>query len=311
MSETLEFLNSLNWFLEPFSKIIIFFFTTKLGIVSLIIFLFLYTALAFYDELIPRKLAYKSIGSYGVNQVPFLEKLYIFGKVVSNTFFKIISNVPNLLFVALFLILIVGFSSGISTIDDFVKNQERIKELKSVVKQLDKKYKVAEIKVTGYNLTTNKTDLEIKFYDYAKQGFANKKQNISIKGNDIYFDAIVLNFEYSEISTGSTKNIVLPYRIFSEKVPQGEGIELNLKDENGIPLIFKRDEKEIYGMEAEKFTKHTKELMSYITDDKKAKLAGIRSVYGNAVHKRLRKGEKITIWVEQTGGLVIKKATIF
>ena len=311
MSETLEFLNSLNWFLEPFSKIIIFFFTTKLGIISLLIILLLHLALAFYDELIPRKLAYKSIGSYGVNRVPFLEKLYILGKVISNTFFKILSNVPNLLFVALFLVLVIGLSSGISTLDDFVKNQEKIKELKSIVKQLDKRYKVAEIEVVDYNFVTNKTDLKIKFYDYAKQGYSSNNQNISIEGNDIYFDAIVLNFEYSEISAGTVKNIVLPYRVFSNKVPQGKGIELNLKDKNGIPLIFKRDEKEIYGMEVEKFAKHTKEIMSYITDDKKAKLAGIRSVYGNAVHKRLRKGEKITIWVEQTGGLVIKKASIF
>ena len=115
----------------------------------------------------------------------------------------------------------------------------------------------------------------------------------------------------SEISTGTSKNIVLPYRIFSEKMPQEEGISLNLKDENGIPLIFKRGENEIYGMEVEKYTKHIQEIMSYITDEKKAKMAGIRSVYGNAVHKKVRKGETFTIWVEQTGGLVIKKAAQF
>ncbi len=311
MTETLEFLNRLNWFLDPFSNVIIFFFTTTVGISSLLIFLLLYIALAFYDELVPRKLAYKSIGSYGVNRVPFLEKLYIFIKVIANTFFRVISNVPNLLFVSIFLILIVSLSSGISTIDEFVKNQQRIKELKSIVKQLDKRYKVAEIKVNDYDFQNDKTNLEIKFYDYAKQGFSNKKQTISIEGNDIYFDAIVLNFEYSEISTGKAKNIVLPYKVFSNKVSQNDGIELNLKDENGIPLIFKRNENEIYGMEVEKFEKRTKEIMTYITDNKKAKLAGIRSVYGNAVHKRLRKGETIIIWVEQTGGLVIKKAAIF
>ena len=252
-----------------------------------------------------------AVGSYGRGKVPILEKLYFLGKVSSNTFFKIISNVPTLLFVVIFLLFIVGFSSGIQTMGDFVKNQERIRELKSIVKQLDKRYKVAEIEVTNYNLVTDKTDLKIKFYDYAKSGYSNKNQNISIEGSDIYFDAVVLNFEYSEISTGTAKNIVLPYRIFSEKVPQGEGISLNLKDENGIPFIFKRDTSDIYGMEAEKYTKHVQEIMSYITDEKKAKLAGIRSVYGNAVHKKVRKGEKITIWVEQTGGLVIKKAAQF
>ncbi|MBN1253327.1 MAG: hypothetical protein JXR51_10420 [Bacteroidales bacterium] len=311
MTETLEFLNSLNWFLQPFSKLIIFFFTTKFGIISLLTFLLLFIGFNAHNELKTRKLAYLAIGSYGGGNTPFLERLYIIGKVISNTFFKIISNVPTLLFVVIFLIFVVGLSSGIQTMDDFVKNQEKIKELKSIVKQLNQRYKVAEIKVLNYNLISNKTDLEIKFYDYAKQGYSNENQDISIQGNDIYFDAVILNFEYSEISSGTTKNIVLPYRIFSEKVPQENGISLNLKDENGIPLIFKRNENEIYGMESEKYKSGIKEIMSYLTDDKKAKMAGIRSIYGNAVHKTMRKGETYTIWIEQTGGLVIKNAAQF
>ena len=94
-------------------------------------------------------------------------------------------------------------------------------------------------------------------------------------------------------------------------MPQENGISLNLRDKNGIPLIFKRQDKDIYGMDVGKYTQRVQEIMSYITDEKKARLAGIRSVYGNAVHKRVRKGEKLTIWVEQTGGLVLKKAAQF
>ena len=209
------------------------------------------------------------------------------------------------------MIFTVGISNGIETMDQFVQNQEKIRELKSLLKQLDQRYKVAEIEVENYDLVTDKTTLSLKFYDYASQGFSNDIQQISIEGNDIYFDAIVLNFEYSEIASGQTTNIVLPYRLFSNKVPQEKGISLNLKDKNGIPLVFKRQDKDIYGMEAEKYTEHVQEIMSYITDEKKARKAGIRSVYGNAVHKRVRKDEKLTIWVEQTGGLVIKKAAQF
>ena len=312
MQETLEFLNKMNWFLKPFSELILFFFTTKLGFISLIILLILFILFILYNEVKTRRLAYMAIGSYGGSgKVPILEKVYIIGKVLASVFIKIISNVPIVLAVVIFLIFVVGLSSGIETMDQFVQNQEKIRELKSLLKQLDQRYKVAEIEIDEYDVYTDKTTLNLKFYDYAKQGFSNDIQKISIEGNDIYFDAVVLNFEYSEISSGQSTNIVLPYRLFSNKVPQEKGISLNLQDENGIPLIFKRNDKEIYGMESGKYTKRVQEIMSYITDEQKARKAGIRSVFGNAVHKKVRKGDRLTVWVEQTGGLVIKKAAQF
>jgi hypothetical protein len=194
---------------------------------------------------------------------------------------------------------------------EYVENQEKIKELRSVLKQLDQRYKVAEIEVIHYSYLSVESHLKIRFFDYAKQGFVNQDQELKIKGNDIYFDAVVLNFDYSEIASGNKINLVIPYRIFSEDVPQEDGIRLSLTDENGVPLIYKRDEDDIYGMPHDKYNQRIKEIMEYITDKDKAKLAGIRSVYGNAVHKKVRKGDVFTIWVEQTGGLVIKKARDF
>ena len=42
-------------------------------------------------------------------------------------------------------------------------------------------------------------------------------------------------------------------------------------------------------------------------DERSARLTGIvRSVYGSAVHRRVVPGERFSIWIEQSGGLVIK-----
>jgi len=312
MDQTLDFLNKMNWFLKPFANLIIFFFTTKVGIISLIVLFVLYILFVVNFEIKTRSLAYRAIGSIGGGgRVPFSERIFIAGRVLANLFLKIISNVPIVLSVVIFLIFVVGMSKGIETMDTYVKNQEKIRELKSILKQLDQRYKVAEIDILDYNPMTDQTKMRVSFYDYAQQGFSDKPQDIEIQGNDIYFDAVVLNFEYSEIASGNTQNIVLPYRVFSNKVPQSKGVRLNIQDENGMPLIFKRKESDIYAVEPDKYTERVKEIMSYITDKKKARAAGIRSVYGNAVHKRVRKGDKIVIWVEQTGGLVIKKAVMF
>ena len=312
MDQTLDFLNKMNWFLKPFANLIIFFFTTKVGIISLIILFLIYVLFVLNYEIKTRNLAYRAIGSIGGGgRIPLFEKIFIAGRVITNIFLKILSNVPVVLSVVIFLIFVVGMSKGIETMDTYVKNQEKIKELKSILKQLDRRYKVAEIDILDYNPLTEQTKMRIEFYDYAQQGFSNQTQDIEIQGNDIYFDAVVLNFEYSEIASGSAKNIVLPYRVFSNKVPQSKGIPLKITDKNGVPLIFKRKESDVYTVAPDKYEKRVQEIMSYITDKNKARAAGVRSIYGNAVHKTVRKGDKLVIWVEQTGGLVIKKAVMF
>ncbi len=310
MNETLEFLEQLNWFLEPIADLVLYLFTTSTGFILLLLILILTIIFSVYNALKERKLAYMAAKSYS-SRIPLLEKLYITGNVVSKIAIKVISNVPVFLMVFLFLFMLVGFSRGISGLNEYVANQEKIKELKSIVKQLDKRYKVAEIKVINYSYITNESQLEIRFFDYAKQGFVNDNQEVTIKGNDIYFDAVVLNFDYSEIAEGNKINLALPYRIFSEEVPQEEGIRLSLTDENGVPLVYKRTEDEVYGMAHEKYDERVKEIMQYITDKDKAREAGIRSIYGNAVHKKVKKGETIAVWVEQTGGLVIKNVKDF
>jgi len=310
MNETLEFLEKLNWFLEPIANLVLFLFTTSAGFILLLLILILTTLFSIYNALKQRKLAYMAAKSYS-SRIPFFEKLYIVGNVISKITLRIISNLPIFLMVFVFLFLVVGLSRGITGMNEYVENQQKIKELKSILKQLDQRYKVAEIEVVNYSYINDESQLKIRFFDYAKQGFINDDQELTIKGNDIYFDAVVLNFDYSEIATGNKINLVLPYRIFSEDVPQEEGIRLSLADENGIPLIYKRNEDEVYGMAHDRYNKRVEEIMEYITDKDKAREAGIRSVYGNAVHKKVRKGETISIWVEQTGGLVIKKVKDF
>ncbi len=311
MSETLEFLNKLNWILKPISSLVVFLFTTSTGLIILSASFLIIIGLSAYNALKERSLAYIAAKQDGLAKVPFIDKIYLVGRTIGKISLRILSNLPIFLAVFIFLLMIVGLSKGIDSMDEFVQNQRKIKELQSLIKQLDQRYKVAEIEAVEYNSFTDESNLLIKFYDYANQGYSNINQSFIIKGNDIYFDAIVLNFEYSEIASGNTKNLVLPYRVFSNKVPQEQGIPLNLSDENGIPLIFKRNEIDIYGMEQTKYTENIKVIMSYITDKEKARLAGIRSVYGNAVHKTVRKGDVLSIWVEQTGGLVIKEVKDF
>ena len=237
------------------------------------------------------------------------EKASIFFIETIKLLSRIISNLPVLLCVLVMFLLIVGTSGLFKEFDTYMENEKQIREMRTVLKHLEGRYKVADIKVIDQD--SFETKIRISFYDYADIGTSYATQEVTIKGKDIYFDSIILNFDYSEISQGKAVNIAIPYRIFSDEVSQAEGIELELKDENGIPLLFKRSGEEIYGINEDNYNKRLKEILLFLSDKKAAREAGVRSVYGNAVHKKVYRGETVSIWIEQTGGLVLKQEESF
>jgi hypothetical protein len=304
MQNAQEILTKINWFLKPISDLILFLFTTKAGLWILILAFIGYLIFPVFEALKVRRLLYKA--AYNNGNFPFLEKAYITLKVMGRNFAKFVTQVPVLVVVVIVLFLIVGLSTGLQSIESFVADRNKIKELQSIFKQLDQRYKVAEISVTKLDRIANETNLSIKFYDNAVSNYTNTPQDITLKGSDIYFDAVILNFDYSEIATGEKRNLVIPYRIFSEVIPQEQGIILKLKDADGIPFIFKRDTADVYGVTPEKYTENIRMFSKFLTDPTTAKTEGVRSAYGNAVHKKVREGQILTVWIEQTGGLVIK-----
>lgn len=311
MTDALEILTKINWFLKPVTELILFLFTTKSGFIFLLVALFAYLILPVFDELKMRQIAYKAASGYGANRLSLLEKAYVAGKVILSRISKIVANAPVLLISLLLLMFITTISTGITSVDTFVKNNNHIKELKTVLKHLDKNYEVAEVEIIDYDFVKNETTLKIKYFDSFLSDFTQKSQEIKILGSDIYFDQIVVNFEYSQIEDGAKYNLTLPYRIYSNSVPAAQGIKLNITDTADIPLIYKRKDEDLYGISRNQFDEKLKEFTLYLTDEKVARQAGVRSAIGNAVHKRIRKGEKFSILIEQSGGIVIQSKSSF
>ncbi len=311
MGNSQELLQQINWFLKPVSDFILFLFTTKTGYALLLLFLILYVILSMYNSFKIRRLAHEAVSR---NLRPsFFEKIYIFFSELIKTFLGIISKLPVLLGVFLILFGIVGLSNAFTTIDDYVANQKRIQELKTVVKNLNKSYIVAKLNIEDIDYVNNITKLKIYYYDYELDDYLPNPQSVEIKGRDIYFLNLVMNFDYSEIETGRKINMVMPYMIFSEEVPKDKGIKLQTTDSLGIPYIFHRDDNEIYGIDKENYYSRLKEFSEFMTDPEKARKEGIKSFYAAAPHfiNRIKKGQSIIVWVEQTGGLVLKKERVF
>ena len=246
---------------------------------------------------------------YGRGGVPFLERIYVILEELGRIFANLITKIPVLLGIVLFFVFVVGMSTGLQSLGDFVNNQKKIAELKTVVKHLDKRYRVAQLVVEDLkwsNDSTRLTKLRIDYFNYNENGEQKvSSEKIEIKGNDIYFDALIMNFDYSSIETGG-RNLVIPYKIYSDVVAKDKGIILNIKNKDNIPYFYNRDTTEIYGLSADSFVKRTKELMNLINDKEAARALGVRSLYGNSVHRRVWKDWQISIWIEQTGGLILK-----
>ncbi len=314
MEGALEILNKINWFLQPIANFIWFLFSKPTGHWLLFAGFAAYLLLPAFDAVRVRILTHKAASNFGSGRTGLLEKIYVFFGTVSKNLGKIITNLPTLLISLLLLILVVAISKGIEGINQFVQNRERIQELKTVLKQLDKRYKVAEMEIIDRNYKGDSTTLQLRFYDASLDDYIEQKQEISLPGSIIYFDAMILNFEYSEIAENDKQNLVIPYRIFSNKLAQNDAVPLKLKDDKGVPYIYKRNNKEVYGIDLRKYNNYIEEFSSFLTDEDAARAAGIRNFNGgNAVHtgRPVRKGQKFIIWVEQTGGIVIKEKRDF
>lgn len=311
MDEAYALIEQMNWFLKPISKSVIYLFSTSQGQVILAILLFLYFMASFASSLWNRKMLHLAArSSYERGRVPGAEKITLLVSNLSRTFFQIIMKFPVLLAALLLLVFISGVTDSITNMHNYVENRKEINKLQTTLKHLDKSYKVAEMEVTNVaysDLENIRTTLSLTYYDYADMGTVENNQEITIAGRDIYIDAYVMNFEYSDIVEGDVKNLAFPYRIFSNKVPQSEGVELKVKDENNIPWVFHRGPDDVYGITPEDFQSQLEKIADFITDQKVAREAGIRSIYGNAVHNYVRAGQKYEIRVEQSGGLVLNR----
>ena len=315
MKETIEFMSELNWFLKPVSDFIIWAFATKAGLITMGVLFSLYVIVSLLNALYKREITHKGSSNYSSGYVSGFEKIYIIFSELIKIGLNLIAKVPVLLGVLIFFIALVGISKSFDEVQNFINADKKIKELNSLITQLDKRYKVADLEVVDmlFDIETKEvtSKLKIDFYDYTNTGKTVKTQNITIKGSDIYFNAMVLNFDYSAITNGKKINLTLPYRVFSDEVPMEEGIKLEYLNEKGIPFIYNREADNIYAMPTDSFDIRVNEIMNFISDEKTAKTQGVRSFNGNAVHKRLKKGSKETIWIEQTGGIVMRPKGIF
>jgi hypothetical protein len=178
---------------------------------------------------------------------------------------RIAVHLPVLILSALVFLSIAGLGSAITGIEEARAAVQRVRELSRVIRNLERNAKVADVEVLSYK--NGVTTLAMDFYDPSAGERAVERRELSITGRDIYIDAMILNFDYSEIAEGRRINLAIPYRVFSEALPQADGIPLGANDILGVPYIFNRSDSDIYGIAPDLYRKRLIELVELVRDE--------------------------------------------
>jgi len=238
------------------------------------------------------------------------ERLALLFKEVSAMGAALVAGLPAILAVLAISGTVYAVADSLERFDRIQENARRISELTTVLRNLEQRHRVAEVQVRS--AANGLVKLDLNYFLPGDSSTVAGHQYIEIAGTTIYFDAIVCNFDYTEIAAGRRVNLAIPYRVFSDRVPQIQGISLALRDSAGVPYMYKQADDQIYGLTPEIYHARLAELMQLLDNEPAARLNGIvRSVYGSAVHRRVQSGDRFTIWVEQSGGLVIKTPADF
>ena len=288
------------------SKALLWLFATRAGLVCLGAAVLLLIIIRYAKALKERSLLLSAAGKkmgFGRACSALAEETVSIGALAA-------TNVPTLITMAAVLGVALAMSSSVAKLDEFLSLQRKIKEYSLVLKNLDRRYKVARMECLGQE--EGKTKLLVRYYDQDGAVPTDGEELLEISGSDIFVDALVINFAYSGIESGDRINLAMPYRLFSEKVAQAEGIGLKIAERGATPFVYRRNAEEVYGIDKQTYDQRLGELMATALDAESARKAGIvRSVYGSAVHRVMKKGDAFIVWAEQSGGLTVKEERVF
>lgn len=122
-----------------------------------------------------------------------------------------------------------------------------------------------------------------------------------IKGDEIYFDAIIVKFDSSLVKDGKEKAMYLWRRVFGNKMKPEEGLNMNTpgveaKRYNDLASRLSLPEKETFW----------KEIWDLSNNVEKMAKQGIRAVNGQAAYAQLEEGKIYKFLIGNDGNLTIE-----
>ena len=272
--------------------------TLMLAGVLLVFVLFVLTARRYRSM----ALAIKAAGEPMKGRAVFFEVCAAFIHAI----LRVLRWVPLALVCLVFTLSFGALSSALEGVESLLQRQARIRNLTMAVENLSASRKGASITVQDYRDGISR--LEVRIHDGAAERKEISRKTFSLPGRDIHIDSAVLNVDFALVESGKRQNIAIPWRLYSENLAQVDAIPLGTLGEDGVPYVFNRSDEEIIGMAGDAYRAILLELFSLRSEDRLLRSEGIvRSLYGNALHRVMRPGETWDLFLEASGGLVLRE----
>lgn len=147
--------------------------------------------------------------------------------------------------------------------------------------------------------------VRIKFLEYAADGRALEPRTITLSGDEVYFDALVILFQPEDVMEERAASIHLFRRVFTDKTQPDKGFALSRIDSPEIPEAYRQPD-----LPMETQIKVWEEIRQLVTDENYRQRRNVRTVFGQAVYKKLEKGRIYTLSIQNNGGLLIEDKPI-
>lgn len=223
-------------------------------------------------------------------------------------------------------VLIVVFGSIAVTAAAFYMQQQegrrRVAKAEAVVKQTQQQMekmkdeyetyltnllgerRAAEVRVLAQDRDEDgRTWTKLKFLEYGADGSAMAPKVFTVPGVEVYFDALVMQFQADRVKEGKAKSLYLFRRVFTDKTRPDMGCKIfEFDDSPDVPQNYAKAELPIEPQREvwERFQK-------CIADKAYAEALGVRTVFGQATYKTLRKNHLYVLTIQDNGGLIIEE----
>lgn len=189
---------------------------------------------------------------------------------------------------------------------DYRVRQREMETLRMMVARLESERRVAQIFIESQHRDAADGVLvtELRFAEVDERGMPPEEKRIRVRGEEVYFDALVIKFERDFVKQGDPlrgRSLYLFRRVFGSSERPEDGAPLDEACRDGIPAAYRTSKR------ATAFEKRLWErFWDLASDADAAAREGVRVAQVEAVGMRPRPGQRYSLVLEQASGLNLK-----
>lgn len=235
---------------------------------------------------------------------------YSFVGGMSESLFWLFSNMTNIVF-GLLLVLLVGLvADGFFSVKESLLLFNEVKTLESALRNLNSERKLVEVRANPLEVAGTPTmNVVIRYFAYSPvedEDVETAEKSYSIEGTKLYIDFAVMNFDYSLIESGESYNIAFPGTLYSDTVAYNDGIDIFTRQDDDLPFTFELETDQTFLLSDEEYEETMNWIIESATNESSARLLGIRTSYGQSMSLTPESGTAYVISSTGAGGLVME-----